>query len=236
MNKKSTILGLAMILGATAAMADGKARLKALSLKSKQQPGVSILGLNTPADNDANTLCVKPKLVPSKAPAQPLEAIKGNAYGFLVGPDGKDWYYTEDFQFEDYYYAGADVTIYDSEHNKRGSFHIDPVEGRSVNMMEPFGYITKKFFDRDENTLEVLVNIHCIGTADHSYMNDSYVTRVYNLEGEVVKEYPCATIMLNGELNSYETYQRLLLTYTAMVDSTSMNCIDVMRPSRHRRN
>ena len=233
MNKKSTILGLAMILGATAAMADGKARLKALSLKSKQQPGVSILGLNTPADNDANTLCVKPKLVPSKAPAQPLEAIKGNAYGFLVGPDGKDWYYTEDFQFEGYYYAGADVTIYDSEHNKRGSFHIDPVEGRSVNMMEPFGYITKKFFDRDENTLEVLVNIHCIGTADHNYMNDSYVTRVYNLEGEVVKEYPCATIMLNGELNSYETYQRLLLTYTAKVDSTSMNCIDVMRPASY---
>ena len=213
MRKHLHLLGLTLLVAAQTAFAGNHFQSKLQSLKNKAVP-MAVLGSNAQAKIEG--LSTRAKLAPAQALQKAsVEAVQSQAYGFLIGPDNKDWYYTMDFQInENSYYDGADVKVYDSSNELRGTFSVKVPEGKQVNQIEPFGFITKKFFDRDDKSLEVMVNLHVLGTPDQYYMNDSYVTSIYRIGGEKVMDYPYFALMVSASLNSYETYQRLIFSHT----------------------
>lgn len=202
-------------------------------LKQRKNHGkiVSVQGEAKANFSLAKTSKTKALLTPSRVIAQPNEALKSMAYGFLIGPDGKDWYYTENFTFNGNFYSQAEITVYDNKHDKQGVIKVGGIEGRNVNMIEPFGYITKKFFDRNDATLELLVNVHATGTAQGGFNDDHYETRVFSLNGDSVMSYPYSGIMVSADLSSYETYQRLLLPHEVKENGESITKVDVMAPA-----
>ena len=156
MRKHLHLLGLTLLVAAQTAFAGNHFQSKLQSLKNKAVP-VAVLGSNAQAKIAG--LSTRAKLAPAQALQKAsVEAVQSQAYGFLIGPDNKDWYYTMDFQInENSYYDGADVKVYDSSNELRGTFSVKVPEGKQVNQIEPFGFITKKFFDRDDKSLEVTV-------------------------------------------------------------------------------
>lgn len=210
-------MGLSLILTGSISFASEHPGLKKFQTMKNPSVPLAVFGSNAQAKLGTGVSQTKAKLVPTKASVQTsAEVPAAQAYGFLVGPDGTDWYYTQNYQFDEsgYYYTAAEVTIFNDKNEKQGTFTVNIPEDKTVNQIEPFGFVTKKFFDRDDKSLEVMVNLHVPGTPEYQYMNDSYVTSVYHIGGEKVIEYPHFSIMLSASLNSYETYQRMLLVHT----------------------
>ena len=203
---------------------------------TRKSPAISVNGsaagschTNNSAWGSAATDAPKIMYAPSKAGETSAAPQQGNAWGLLSGPDGTQWYYTEDFTMDGYYYASAVITIYDSRHEKKGEISVTSPEGKSINMIQPFGYVTNKFFDRNDKTYEVMVNVHTIGNSSNGY-KDSYETQVYNLSGELVKTYPYSAVMVMADINAWTKYQRLLLPYDAEEDGVEYIYIDVAEP------
>lgn len=108
-------------------------------------------------------------------------------YGFLNGPDGLDWVYTTSFTEEKGYYTYMDIKIYDGENRLvstiADSLNVENVTG--VRMVNVQPYLTKKFFNQDNN-YEVMVFVYA-NTADYK---GKYLHYIYSLtEGEATKLY-----------------------------------------------
>ena len=88
--------------------------------------------------------------------------IDAPGWGFLVGPDGKEWFYSQTFAVDNWYYTSSVITIYDSNMDYVGEVSAIVPEGERVNQIEPFGEITEKFFDNNSSTLEVSVYNHAV--------------------------------------------------------------------------
>ena len=123
MRKHLHLLGLTLLVAAQTAFAGNHFQSKLQSLKNKAVP-VAVLGSNAQAKIAG--LSTRAKLAPAQALQKAsVEAVQSQAYGFLIGPDNKDWYYTMDFQInENSYYDGADVKVYDSSNELRGTFSV----------------------------------------------------------------------------------------------------------------
>ena len=157
--------------------------------------------------------------------------LSANAFGTLMSPDGKLWFYKEDFTFTGtYYYSGATITVYDENHIQKGVITVDVSDKEKVNMIEPFGYLTKKFFDKKQGTIEMMVSVHCAGSADNNYQG-SYDTQVYSLNGKFVANYPYACVMVDATVKSWEPNQRLLCPQDVYVtEDSAVIRMDVMAP------
>lgn len=145
-----------------------------------------------------------------KSPAANTK-LEGTSYGFLDGPDGKMWTYTQENVSDGYNYKSSVVTVYNSKREKQGQFTIDIPSGIRVNMVEPFGLITTKLFDTNANTKEVLVYLHQVGNADNNYKGTDRLY-VYNLNGDKVTEFVGDGIIVDASPNEWTLYQRLILT------------------------
>ena len=65
-----------------------------------------------------------------------------------------------------------------------------------VNHIDPYGTVTKKFFDLDNKTQEVLVELHQVATRQQ--LSGSYYTKAYRIEdGTLVQEFNGAGVFLN---------------------------------------
>lgn len=95
--------------------------------------------------------------------------MQAKAYGFLYDENGNVWYYTQDNTYRsDQYNAYIDksvINLYDQDHKLAGTLTVDVPENMDVNRVEPYGTVTKKFFDLDNKTQEVLVELHQVGNA-----------------------------------------------------------------------
>ena len=105
------------------------------------------------------------------------------------GPDGNQWYYTQNYKLDGYFYSGSTITLYDNNNQQVGQFDIDVPDTLQVNSIEMYSALTKKMFDRDDTSIEAMVSIHAVGNAENNY-KDSYITRAYHIDGSGIA-YEC---------------------------------------------
>lgn len=207
----------------------------AKQLKHTPLWGISVPGMHgTNADKlaiKANGLAFGASAVPTRAESTPTNTTDGEYFGFLTGPDDNQWYYTQNIVWtSDGYYRSSDITVFDNNHKQQGKFTVTIPDGMRANSIEPYGQITKKLFDKNDKTYEVMVSIHVAGNAANNYQ-DSYLTQVYTLgTGEKVQELESPAILFDAS-QGWNTYQRVLLTSTeAITDTTNMINIKVYAP------
>ena len=163
-------------------------------------------------------------------------------WGMLEGEDGTTWFYTINRTASNGYYTGADLVLFDNNHEQVASFHVDIPEGKKVNDITPMGMITSKLYDKDASTKEVTISMHAVGDASNNYQG-TYYTRAYRYDGTLVKSYEGSGVMVSHAQNSWTTYTRLLLVNDVTEqlpdsvdeygDSISVDyeLVDVMRPA-----
>ncbi len=170
-----------------------------------------------------------------KTDGTPSATIAGAPmWGYLTGPDGSDWLFTQTFTTgSDGYYTDSKITVYDNTNVKQGEFTVTPPEGAGINEIQPYGMVTTNFFDKDESTKEILVYVHRVGSASDGYTGTSTIT-AYHLDGTAAKEFDGSQGMIfDASASSYNTYKRMLLINLATdSDGESAYRIDVIAPPK----
>lgn len=215
--KKTTIIGLSLaaagLMGAQVALADavpsggakpakGLAALKKTSIArvlGKAKTGNRLMKAAPEAGND------------------PVATHTAPAYGFLAGEDGKQWFYTVSYTTDGYYYKQAVVTLFDPSHKQSGQITVDVPDGMVVNQIVPFGNLTSKLFDKDDQSLEMAIQVHEPGNSENNYQ-DAYHTWVYSTDGTLVEKYDGQGVLIDASQNEWSKYQRLLLMSTEVRD------------------
>ena len=144
-------------------------------------------------------------------------------YGFLNGPNGLDWVYTTSFTEEKGYYTYMEVRVYDEENNLvstiADSLHVDGAIGVRMVNMQP--YLTKKFFNQDNN-YEVMVFVYA-NTADYK---GKYLHYIYSLtEGKAQRLYEIdGTFHMaeNMSVNSYSEVYTMIFQREERGDDNSL--------------
>ena len=163
-----------------------------------------------------------------KAASDPVLSQEAESFGYIGGTDGTYWMYTETVKARGYYYGSASFTVYDSNHQQVGTVNVDVPDTISVNRIMMFGDVTTKLFDNDDKTKEVLVELHAVGNASNNY-TDSYITRVYHLDGTLAAEYKGSGMLVDEQVNSWTKYQRFILSYADTVGDQYINRFDVIK-------
>ena len=165
----------------------------AVSIQGNERPGFAKRSYQAPAPNN-----------------DPVASISGAlGWGFLESPDGLDWIYSQTFTASTtnpYYYGSSTISLYDESYNKISDIVVEVPEGTLVNQIQPFGKVTKSFFDTDKNTCEIMVFVHRIKSAGVA-TSDIWV---YNSNGEKVREFnDCYSATLFSEGLDWEKKERL---------------------------
>lgn len=163
------------------------------------------------------------------AATEPDAAIKNaEGWGVLTGTDGKTWFYTQKFSVDASRrtYTGSEITVTNAENQQVGTINvtIDPTD--NVNVIEPFGTVTTKFFDRNQNTWEVLVFIHKYD----AYYNQYGEFRVYNQNGELLQTYEADNALFVDFSEGYNSYQRIVFVNSEYDGGEAKTTLDVMQP------
>mgnify|MGYP006927619469 FL=1 len=106
---------------------------------------------------------------PMRSSDTPANTASGQTYGWVTAPDASNWYFTQDITSRDsvfsefytaHFHESSKITLFDNNHKQVGSFSVKVPEGwKHVADITPYGPITKKLFDRDEKSNEILVEI-----------------------------------------------------------------------------
>lgn len=167
----------------------------------------------------------------------PDSITSSSVYGFLVGPDGKDWMFTQNFTLNGYFYESTEITLFNGEYETVGTISFNVADlgisnSTACNQIEPYGIVTTKFFDKSSATYEVLVFIHCAGSEEDGYTGSTGVY-VFNNNNELVTTLDgsnAALLDVTGEAKD----QRLLVVRSATNDEEeSVYEIDVLEPASY---
>ncbi len=159
----------------------------------------------------------------------PSGSIVTSGFGFLQGPDGLDWLFTENptygGQFGDEIKKST-FTIYDAAQNSVGTISHTVDADKSVNALYPYGVITTDFFDNNSSTYEILLYEHAVLgagiTAEKVY--------VYNTKGEKVAEYDGGQVAIyHIQQTSWDSYDRMLLMSNIQHEGEYVHRIDVCK-------
>lgn len=226
MNK--TFLGLALTLLAAGSAWAGEPQISSRLPQAKSQG----LTLNHGWED---MLRESGKMSGKRDVVSPSAVTEATAFNFLDAPDGTSWCYTEDISWRadendfggyNYYMSSAFIQIYDSQNQKVGDFTVEIPDGMTVNNIEPYGRITKKLFDLNANTFEVMVSLHEV-TPD--YTGREYVW-IYQINGGKTVEFEGNGIIVDASTNDWTLYQRLVLVHgnDSLVNHSD---VDIYRPA-----
>ncbi len=159
----------------------------------------------------------------------PSDTIVTKGFGFLQGPDGLDWLFTENATFGGEYndeVKTSTFTIYDASRNVVGTITHTVDAEKSVNDLYPYGVITTNFFDNNALTYEVLVYEHeVLGpgiTAEKVY--------VYNTQGEKVTEFDGGQVAIyHIQQTSWDSYDRMILMSNEKSEGKYVHKIDICK-------
>lgn len=210
--KKFYILMIALI--ATTVSANALTAQRVDKLRGGAHPFTALTRGNAFAERAAlkATVAATPALVDAE-PASSLSDVSG--WGLLEAPDGKTWHYTQSFSMSTvnmYYYGGSVITLYDNNNQKVCDVTVTIPDTDKVNQIQPFGKITKSFFDKTTSTSEFMVLIHKIlqpGVATSDIV-------VFNTKGEEVMRFSnvdSATLLSVGA-NDWDRKERLAIGAT----------------------
>lgn len=133
---------------------------------------------------------------------------------------------SRDSVFSEFYTAhfheSSKITLFDNNHKQVGSFSVKVPEGwKHVADITPYGPITKKLFDRDEKSNEILVEFH-----DAFNGSNKYLTRAYDINTGEIKFEMEGTGLVFDASKGWNSYQRLIMTH----ESDEKYSIDVIAP------
>ncbi len=228
---------LLVAVGCMAAGTIGKVSYAQKLKKTDLHNFVSVPGMvnrNNAALQMQNAGFVQLKNAPSRVEAADTasHAFSSESYGWVTGPDGNNWYFTQESTFRDsvyseyytaHFYETSTVTVYNYNHEQVGQFTVQVPEGwKHVTGIEPYGPVTNKLFDFDAKTNEMLVEFH------ESYLGSTrYMTRAYDITtGEMKFEREGTGVVFQSAANSWSVYNRLILTNET--DSTYK--VDIIAP------
>lgn len=230
--KKMTTLCLALAL--TCATEAGATTDKQPKLKGRQTAawGVAVPGSRTQSASTMRFLNMglgAPMAAPRAVGNDPVSSVTTPGFGWADGPDGNQWYYTQNYKLDGYFYSGSTITLYDNNNQQVGQFDIDVPDTLQVNSIEMYSALTKKMFDRDDTSIETMVSIHAVGNAENNY-KDCYITRAYHIDGSGIA-YECeGSGMLFDASKGWNTYQRLILPIEKVIDGKEYVSIDFIAP------
>ena len=230
--KKMTTLCLALAL--TCATEAGATTDKQPKLKGRQTVawGVAVPGSRTQSASAMRFLNMAlgaPMAAPRAVGNDPVSSVTTPGFGWADGPDGNQWYYTQNYKLDGYFYSGSTITLYDNNNQQVGQFDIDVPDTLQVNSIEMYSALTKKMFDRDDTSIEAMVSIHAVGNAENNY-KDRYITRAYHIDGSGIA-YECeGSGMLFDASKGWNTYQRLILPIEKVIDGKEYVSIDFIAP------
>ena len=229
-------LCLTLLLGAsgTAAMASSKASFAKKFKNVDIHRLVSVPGL-VDCSNSAYQMRQAGFATVSNAPMRssdtPANTASGQTYGWVSAPDASNWYFTQDITSRDsvfsefytaHFHESSKITLFDNNHKQVGSFSVKVPEGWiHVADITPYGPITKKLFDRDENSNEILVEFH-----DAFNGSNKYLTRAYDINTGEIKFEMEGTGLVFDASKGWNSYQRLIMTH----ESDEKYSIDVIAP------
>ena len=229
-------LCLTLLLGAsgTAAMASSKASFAKKFKNVDIHRLVSVPGL-VDCSNSAYQMRQAGFATVSNTPMRssdtPANAASGQTYGWVTAPDASNWYFTQDITSRDsvfsefytaHFHESSKITLFDNNHKQVGSFSVKVPEGwKHVADITPYGPITKKLFDRDEKSNEILVEFH-----DAFNGSNKYLTRAYDINTGEIKFEMEGTGLVFDASKGWNSYQRLIMTH----ESDEKYSIDVIAP------
>lgn len=233
MGKISTLCLSFLMAGLTMANAADKLSASKLLQHRKSAQIVSLQGANkrTSATMQLKALGQVAKAETVYSFADTVSSVKAPGFGWVTGPDGTQWYYTQTFELKGSSdaYSQSQVTVYDSSNKQVGQFTVDAPDSLEINMIDVYGDVTKKMFDRNDQTYEALVSLHYRGNASNNYVG-GYITRAYSLDGTLAYECNGTGIFFDAS-KGWTSYQRLIVTNSALdADSNEVYKIDVMAP------
>ncbi len=185
----------------------------------------------TPTGGSFTKASLTPRAVQTLADAQDGTTTLPQAagWGMLEGSDGKSWFYTQSYTTNSSgYYASSTITVFDASHKEMGSITVNVPDGQIVNYIQPYGTLTKKFFDRDDKSYEVTVYVHAIGE-NYTNLNTIYV---YRLDGTLVSSYDASSsVLVDASTNAWTTYQRMAVLDTDEADENDSLSVNILRPA-----
>lgn len=235
-------LCLTLLLGAsgTAAMASSKASFAKKFKNVDIHRLVSVPGM-VDCSNSAYQMRQAGLATVGNAPMRigdtPTNAASGEVYGWVTSPDASNWYFTQDITSRDsvysedytaHFHESSVITLFDNNHKQVGSFSVKVPEGwKHVTDITPYGPVTKKLFDRDENSNEILVEFH-----DAFKGSNKYLTRAYDINTGEIKFEMEGTGLVFDASKGWDSYQRLIMTH----ESDEKYSIDVIAPPANGQN
>ena len=235
-------LCLALLLGAsgTAALASNKASFAKKFKNVDIHRLVSVPGL-VDCSNSAYQMRQAGFATVSNAPMRigdtPTNTASGQTYGWVSAPDASNWYFTQSFTSRDsvysefytaHFHESSEITLFDNSHKQVGSFSVKVPEGwKHVTDITPYGPITKKLFDRDEKSCEILVEFH-----DAYNGKNKFLTRAYDINTGDIKFEMEGTGLVFDASKEWNSYQRLIMTH----ETDKMYSIDVIAPPAYGQN
>lgn len=206
---------------------------------------VSVPGMNarTPLTYQAQKagLQGRPSMAARKVGNEQVDTIQTPGFGWLVGPDGNQWYYTQTMTTKsmangwggtNLYYATATITVYDSNNKQQGQFTVEVPDTMRCNSIEPYGAVTKKLFDKNDKNYEVPVTMHGVGDYSNGYVG-TYATRAYHIDGSGIAYELEGSPMLFDASHGWNSYQRLVnpVSITEVRDNAdgTKDTVDVIR-------
>lgn len=139
--KKMTTLCLALAL--TCATEAGATTDKQPKLKGRQTIawGVAVPGSRTQSASAMRFLNMglgAPMAAPRAVGNDPVSSVTTPGFGWADGPDGNQWYYTQNYKLDGYFYSGSTITLYDNNNQQVGQFDIDVPDTLQVNSIEMY--------------------------------------------------------------------------------------------------
>ena len=150
-------------------------------------------------------------------------------YGFLTGPDGNQWTYTTSFTQKYGFYTSMTVEVYNAENQLVGkivdSLNIDDPNVTGVRDVQVTGFVTKKFFNFDNN-YELMLFV----VANTKQYVNKYFNRIYSIvEGETSTQPVCE---MPGNMVASKNIGEYSENYTVVfkrdsTNSTGMHYFDI---------
>lgn len=140
--------------------------------------------------------------IAENASKQESDVILGptEGYSLITGPDGSQWYATQTYTSENYYYSASTITVFNGRGEQQGVINVEIPEGQNVNQIIVDDVVSTTLFDKDANTMELPVIFHNILAPGKT----SYTTNIYDIASGQLK----ATYEGRMVLMSYNTGYR----------------------------
>lgn len=144
-------------------------------------------------------------------------------YSFIKGPDGTQWYATQTFTKEQYYFTASEITLYNNKGEEQGKISVAIPDTVSCNQIFLGDAISATLFDRDKTTYEVPVITHLILSPGVT-TNKTYI---YDLASGELKHSYDGFMSIHQYYTGYSYEWVGVNSYSSTVDGVAMNNYDI---------